>query len=788
MAKKKESDVGLKKILIIANIFPNNQEPTKGVFLKQEVLELAKLYELKVVAPIPWALPIKKIKRWFLYSQIAEKEMLENIEVYHPRFLVIPKIARFSYGFFYFLSIFKLTKKIFANFKIDLIIAYYAYPDGFAAALLAKILKKQLIIKALGSDINVFTKGRIRRLLTTFALNSADRIISVTEDLKWKMVDLGISENKISVISNGVDSSKFRPMDKVTCRKELDFPQDKIIVMFIGNFVEVKGINYLIDAFALLQKEWERNYLLVLAGDGALRKTLEDKIQALGLSGAVKVVGRKPHENIPFLINACDVFCLPSINEGCPNVILEALACGKYIVATEVGGIPKLISSSKLGILVPPRDCKQLALGLNQAVCNILNEKNLGIPMQRSWKEVAMETKNEVDRLIIKRNNKMRGENIIYFSSDEWGSGLKTSQYHISVRLARDNKVLYVNSIGLRKPTVSKADFLRVIDKLKRCFKGVQRINRNLYVFTPIVVPFHGIGWVNAFNKFLLTTCIRYYQLKLGLRKPYIFTFLPNTVNILGRFGEKKVIYYCADQVSSFKGVDTVKIEAMEQGLLRKADFVFATSKQLYEQKKMENPRIYYMPHGVDAELFKKALDSATEVPADIACIRKPIIGFFGHVSADWVDFEIVTFLAERHPEWSIVLIGKVAADIPDLSAYRNIIILGSRDYLNLPNYSKAFDVAIIPFVNSVLTRNSNPLKLKEYLAAGCPVVATSIPELEQFATIIKIASKKEDFILAVEEYLRLDSQALRQERSHLMDKETWEHQFDTLVQIVSES
>lgn len=380
----------------------------------------------------------------------------------------------------------------------------------------------------------------------------------------------------------------------------------------------------------------------------------------------------------------------------------------------------------------------------------------------------------------------MKNQHIIYFSSDEWNSGLKTSQYHLSVRLARENKVLYVNSIGLRKPTASKADFLRVIDKLKRCFKGLQRINQNLYVFTPIVVPFHGSTWVNALNRFLLTAFIRYYQFKLRLQSPYIVTFLPNTVDILGRFGEKKVIYYCADQVSSFRGVDKVKIEEMETRLLRKATYVFVTSKQLYERKKKNNSKTFYMPHGVDAELFKKALDLSTDIPSDITKVKKPVIGFFGHVSKDWVDFEIMTFMAQMHPEWSIVLIGKIAEDIPNVSEYNNILLLGSRDYTRLPNYSKAFDVAIIPFVNSELTRNSNPLKLKEYLAAGRSVVSTPIPEVVEFSNIIKIAAGKEAFVLAVEECLRSDSDEQRLKRSKLMNQETWDQRFNIFVEIIT--
>ncbi|MCX7927262.1 MAG: glycosyltransferase [Candidatus Omnitrophica bacterium] len=376
----------------------------------------------------------------------------------------------------------------------------------------------------------------------------------------------------------------------------------------------------------------------------------------------------------------------------------------------------------------------------------------------------------------------MKGNNVIYFSSDEWDSGLKTSQYHIAIRLSRENKVLYINSIGLRKPKASRSDLTRIINKLKKYLKGAQRINSNLFVFTPIVIPFHGIKCIDAINTILLTLFIRYYQVKLKLYKPYLLTFLPNIVDILGRFGERKIIYYCADEITSFRGVATEKIEEMESRLLEKADHVIVTSKQLYEHKRRFKPTVLYLPHGVDVKLFNKALKAETEVPLDIKKLKKPIIGFWGHISNDWLDFGLIRSLALRYPEWTILLIGKVDADIPDLSEYKNVVILGPRDYQMLPNYAKAFSVAIIPFIDSTLTRNSNPLKLKEYLAAGCPVVSTPIPEVMSYANVIKIAYNKEEFTKAIEDYINNDSEENRIARSRCMEKEDWEYKFENFI------
>ena len=340
------------KILVITNLFPNNKEPNRGVFNKQQMTELAKLCEVKVIAPVAW----------HRAKGILYEEKIEGLKVYHPRYFVIPKIGRSLYGFFFYFGIIGKIKKIYEIFKFDMILATWAYPDGFGAALVSHALKKPLVIKVHGSDVNIASQYFLRRKMITYTFRRAEKIIAVSRDLKEKIIKLGISERKIEVISNGIDTDLFKPMDKIECRKKLSLPLDKKIVLFVGNLEKVKGIDILVEAMKGLPED----IYLVVVGNGRLKGKLDRIASAYGL--AMTFIDAKPHYEIPLWMNAADVFCLPSRNEGCPNVVLEALACGTPIAASRVGGIPEIIDSKEKGILVAAGAISELSDGINKAL------------------------------------------------------------------------------------------------------------------------------------------------------------------------------------------------------------------------------------------------------------------------------------------------------------------------------------------------------------------------------------------------------------------------------------
>ncbi|MCI0514525.1 glycosyltransferase [candidate division KSB1 bacterium] len=376
-------------------------------------------------------------------------------------------------------------------------------------------------------------------------------------------------------------------------------------------------------------------------------------------------------------------------------------------------------------------------------------------------------------------------QNFIYFSSDEWSGSLKTSQYHVAVGLARENRVLYINSIGLRSPQVSKNDFRKITNKLKGWFRGVKQVMPNLFVITPIIIPFHELRLITKLNQLLLIGYIKYYQRKLGLKNPILITFLPNVIHYIGSFHEKKVVYYCADQMSSFRGVPLELVRRMEHELIRRADLVLATSLELYHEKKLLNPNTHFFPHGVDFELFQQAQSLQTQIPADIQALKHPIIGFFGLISEEWVDYELISFLATSRPDWNLLLIGKIdGAMPPGLTQLSNIHFLGARPYEQLPAYSKAFDVAIIPFLLNELAIFCNPIKVKEYLAAGKPVVSVDLPSLHALKAVVHLAQNQEDFLAKIEAGLQNDSPAEIQKRMAAVRDDTWAARVEIIQQL----
>ena len=266
------------------------------------------------------------------------------------------------------------------------------------------------------------------------------------------------------------------------------------------------------------------------------------------------------------------------------------------------------------------------------------------------------------------------------------------------------------------------------------------RVRENLYVYNPLVIPWPGVPRVDRFNTWILATCIRYLARRIGLRRPILWTFLPNVNGLVGKLGEGMVIYHCVDEYSAFSGVARSSLERMEQDLLGKADLVFTSSEQLCRERQLYNPRTYFISHGVDLSHFSRALDSRTLLPTDLQGIAPPIVGFFGLI-ADWIDLSLIRHLALARPDWSIVLVGKANTDLGLLKGLANVYLLGQKPYETLPSYCKAFDVGIIPFRINELTLKANPLKLREYLAAGLPVVSTDLPEVRRFRGLVRIAS-----------------------------------------------
>ena len=339
-------------VLVFTSLYPNNEWPHSGVFIKERMVTFAKLKgcRLKVVAPVPYYPPVKLGSRW-RYSQVAHQELRDGIEVYHPRYIMTPKVGMSIYGLLMFLSVLQTVKRIQRTFDFDIIDSHFVYPDGMAAVLLGWFFKKPVVISARGSDINLYGRFPLIRRLLRWTLNRAEKVIAVCQALKDAMVELGVSQDKITVIPNGVDSAKFFPVPRQAARKTLGLP-DKKIILSVGWLIPRKGFDVLIKALKqIMEKDSALDPFLVIVGEGPSRKDLEELISISGLQERVQLVGNIPHERLHLWYSAADLFCLASDREGWPNVLLESLACGTPAVATAVWGSPDIIVSEDLGLL-----------------------------------------------------------------------------------------------------------------------------------------------------------------------------------------------------------------------------------------------------------------------------------------------------------------------------------------------------------------------------------------------------------------------------------------------------
>ena len=376
----------------------------------------------------------------------------------------------------------------------------------------------------------------------------------------------------------------------------------------------------------------------------------------------------------------------------------------------------------------------------------------------------------------------IRDRSIICFAHD-W-AGDPTSKTHIMRILSEKNRILWVNSIGMRRPSVSGRDTRRLLAKLRQAARGLVRVHANLHVVSPLVLPLPGVAGVDRLNATLLTASLRHFARRAGLARPIVWTFLPTTAGLVGRLGESRLIYHCVDEYSAFAGVPREALRRMEADLVRRADLVLTSSETLAEARRPLNPNTWFVSHGVDVGHFSRAVEPGPAPPPDASGLARPVLGFFGLI-AEWIDLPLLGEIARRRPDWTLLLIGKATVDTSPLRGLPNVRLLGQRPYAALPDYCRAFDVGLIPFRIDELTVRANPLKLREYLAAGLPVVSSDLPEVRRYAELVELAHGPAGFIAAVETALAERGDAAARARVEAMKHESWEARVEEISELI---
>lgn len=340
-----------RKLLIITNLYPLPWEPSRATFNRQQFEALADDYELSFLIPIAFI-------EWFKNrKQISQSDRKR----YFPYFYT-PKIGRRFYALFMFFSMLLHSGLWLRKNKPQKILASWAFPDAVASNWLSRILGCDLYVKVHGSDIDIQCQNKARAKQVVAMSKNAKGILSVSQALADKMVKLGIEESKIQVIYNGVDHEKFS--------QDTPRPFASDYLFFIGNLKRDKGVIELLEGFAQIADNNPELHL-VYAGNGSMMSFLKEHAKKLNISHKIKFLGNINHDDVPQWLGHAKALVLPSYHEGVPNVLLEAMACGKPIIATNVGGIPEIIDEKYCGILIPKHN-KQ---AVSDAITNIM-----GIP------------------------------------------------------------------------------------------------------------------------------------------------------------------------------------------------------------------------------------------------------------------------------------------------------------------------------------------------------------------------------------------------------------------------
>ena len=369
-----------------------------------------------------------------------------------------------------------------------------------------------------------------------------------------------------------------------------------------------------------------------------------------------------------------------------------------------------------------------------------------------------------------------------------------TSKHHLMRVLSRRNDVVWVSYHGSRRPRFNRADRGSLISALRRVASGVRPINERMVQITPFVLPGAPGRWREVVNRLLLVSQIRRVidQRRRSSDQPVqIWTFAPDVAYLAGAFNEECLVYYCVDEFSKFEGFSSEAVAAAERRLISAADLVITSSSQLRQSRAASHPHVYLVRHGVDHSHFTRALPPASTsaddhaVPQPIRHIPRPRAGFIGLVQ-HWFDIRLLRDVARMLPEVSFVIVGESQVDVSSLAELDNVHLVGRQPYESLPAYCAAFDLGLIPFVRSPMTDNVNPIKLREYLAAGLPVVSTSLPEVQLLAPHVLVADDAPRFAAACRQAIATDSLAARRLRSESIAGQSWEAVAERVSRLVA--
>ncbi|HEX4115580.1 MAG TPA: glycosyltransferase [Solirubrobacteraceae bacterium] len=379
---------------------------------------------------------------------------------------------------------------------------------------------------------------------------------------------------------------------------------------------------------------------------------------------------------------------------------------------------------------------------------------------------------------------RLQGRDIVCVGFADWDTALQTNQHHLMKRLAAENRVLFIESLGLRRPQLAGRDLERIARRLRRGFGGAREID-GLHVLSPLVLPLHTNTFVRALNRRLLGMFVRRAARKLGMRRPVLWAYVPQAESLLEVLQPELVIYHCVDDIAAQPGIDAASFRIAETRFAQRADLVLASAPALAERLRSISDNVIYAPNVADTALFAGALEDGPIDPA-LATLPAPRIVFTGAVVTTKLDVGLLVALARSRPSWSFALVGPIgpgdpSTDVSVLAAEPNLRLLGARTYEQLPSVLRGADAGLIPYARNRLTDSIFPMKVYEYLAAGLPVVATPLPSLTGIDAVAS-APDADGIARLLDEALVEDTPQRRAERSQAAAAHSWEARIEQIA------
>jgi glycosyltransferase involved in cell wall biosynthesis len=383
-------------------------------------------------------------------------------------------------------------------------------------------------------------------------------------------------------------------------------------------------------------------------------------------------------------------------------------------------------------------------------------------------------------------------KDIVMFSTADWDSQYWTNKQHIAAGLAaRGHRVLYVETVGLRRPGLNRTDAGRLATRLRHGLGRPKQVRDNLWVLSPLTVP---IGQrhaaVNAFNRWQLRTGIAGWMRRRKSLRPLIWTYHPYMLEAAEALDPSMIVYHCVDDLGAVPGVDRLTFERSEKLLLARAELVFTTSRQLQERcAAVAGSRTHYFGNVADIAHFARARGIGV-LPPELASIARPRLGYIGVLSDFKIDFALLETLVSAHRDWQFVFIGdqregQHSDAIARLTRQSNVHFLGWRSYQQLPEYMGGLDVGLLPLLINDYTRSMFPMKFFEYLAAGLPVVSTALPALHDFASIHSVAEDPAAFAEAIGAALAGGGPAPPGAEDPLLHANSWDARLNQMMAII---